>query len=78
MSSQQHIDIEKNLLTSIESSLGSTLFRNLYMVVDDTSSDVLQDGELSCAYYVSSLLAKVRFNRSRSCNGIDDSRHTRE
>lgn len=51
-------DTDKNLLTAIEASIGSQLFRHLY-VRDEAGAelDVLEEGELSCAYFVSSLLA---------------------
>lgn len=44
-----------NFLNSIKASVGSNLFRNLYVKNKQTGEDidVLDDGELSCAYFVS-------------------------
>lgn len=42
----------KNFLLHFQNSIGSQLFRN-YFVED---KDVLENGDLSCAYYVSSIL----------------------
>jgi hypothetical protein len=46
----------KTLLKLIENSVGTKLFRNNYFFVDDKSKDLLRNGELSCAFYVSSIL----------------------
>ena len=43
-------------LKTIENSIGSNLFRNLYFRIGDKTVDVLQDGDLSCATYVTSIL----------------------
>lgn len=40
----------------IQNSLGTTMFRNVYALVNGKKKDILEDGELSCAYYVSSIL----------------------
>ena len=47
----------KNFLASVEGAIGTSMFRHLY-VRDETNreSDVLENGKLSCAYAVSSLL----------------------
>ncbi len=51
---------QKNLENLIENSVGSTLFQHLFVANDDGSAtDVMQGGELSCAFFVSSLLAQV-------------------
>lgn len=43
-------------LTMIRSSLGTNLYRNLYALVGGMRADILKDGDLSCAFFVSSLL----------------------
>jgi len=49
-------DKRKTLLKLIENSIGSRLFRNNYFFVNGKSKDILKDGKLSCAFYVSSTL----------------------
>lgn len=43
----------KNFLMSIRNSIGSQLFRNY---LNEKDQDVLKNGDLSCAYFVSSIL----------------------
>lgn len=43
-------------LAMIQNSIGAHMFRNLWAKVDGERKDVLQDGKLSCAVYVSSVL----------------------
>ncbi len=43
----------KNLLLSVKNSTGSQLFRSYF---DQEGNDVLKNGDLSCAYYISSIL----------------------
>ena len=40
----------------IKNSQGSPMFRRLYVLENNQKSDILKNGELSCAYYVSSIL----------------------
>ncbi len=40
----------------IENSTGSNLFRNFYIKKSGKKEDVMKDGELSCAFFVSSIL----------------------
>ena len=49
-------DKRKTLFKLIENSIGTKLFRNNYFFVDGKSKDLLRNGELSCAFYVSSIL----------------------
>jgi len=51
-------DKRKTLFKLIENSIGSKLFRNNYYFIDSKlqSKDILKNGQLSCAFYVSSLL----------------------
>ena len=47
----------KTYLTMIENSVGSKMFRTLYMTDDHgKTKDVLRKGDISCAVYVSSIL----------------------
>lgn len=48
-------------LTVIKNSIGSKLFRNFYAKVDGKKADIMRNGELSCAFYVSSVLSLFRF-----------------
>lgn len=43
-------------LSMIRNSVGATLFRNNYALVDGEQTDILKNGELSCAFFVSFLL----------------------
>ena len=45
----------------IENSQGSYLFKNLYADVDGVKKDILKDGWLSCAFYVSSILTLFKY-----------------
>jgi predicted nucleic acid-binding Zn finger protein len=40
----------------IKNSVGSNLFRNAFFIVGGKKKDILRDGDLSCAIYVSSVL----------------------
>jgi hypothetical protein len=40
----------------IKNSVGSKLFRNSFFLIDGKKQDVLRNGDLSCAIYVSSIL----------------------
>lgn len=48
----------KNYLTMIENSIGTNMFRNFYVHFKDSGieKDVMDDGDKSCAAYVSSIL----------------------
>jgi hypothetical protein len=50
-------NMPKSYLAAIKNSTGSQTWRNFYANIDDIEQDVLRDGELSCAYFVSSILA---------------------
>lgn len=43
-------------LQVIRNSVGSNLFRNCYALVNGEKRDITRDGDLSCAFFVSSLL----------------------
>lgn len=48
--------IPETYLAVIKNSVGSNLFRNLYAKVNGKRTDITRNGELSCAFYVSSVL----------------------
>ncbi|PIS32168.1 hypothetical protein COT40_01450 [Candidatus Peregrinibacteria bacterium CG08_land_8_20_14_0_20_41_10] len=43
-------------LQMVKNSVGSSLFRSSYFEIDGKKVDLLQNGELSCAFFVSNLL----------------------
>ncbi len=47
---------KENYLTFVKNSVGANTYRNLYARVDGKKKDILKDGELSCAFFVSSVL----------------------
>jgi len=47
---------KKSLKALIQNSLGSKFFRSIYFNVDGKSKDILENGNLSCAFYVSIIL----------------------
>ncbi len=48
--------LSESYLVMIRNSIGTSMFRNLYAKVDGKRKDVLDDGVLSCAFFVSSVL----------------------
>jgi len=48
--------IYKNYLSFIKGSENSRMFRHVYVLNNGEEKDLLKDGELSCAYYVSCIL----------------------
>ena len=55
---------KKSYFEMIERSIGSPLFRNLYACVGDTEKDILENGNVSCAYYVSCILLIFKLIRA--------------
>ena len=49
-------DNKATYLAMIRASVGSTIFRHLYGKVGSKKTDLLRDGDLSCAFFVSSIL----------------------
>ena len=47
-----------------KASVGSPLFRNLYCTVNGEKQDILRDGDLSCAFFVSSILLPFRLPKN--------------
>lgn len=58
MSSQftVEVDLLKSYLKMIQNSIGSNMFRNLYAKVNGKERDILDNGSLSCAFFVSNIL----------------------
>lgn len=50
------LDLLRSYLTLIDNSVGSLMFKNQYFFINGESTDVLEDGDLSCAAYVSGIL----------------------
>lgn len=48
--------VKDSYLHMVRQSIGSTMFRNLYAQINGESQDILKDGDLSCAYFVSTIL----------------------
>lgn len=53
--------IPETYIAVIKNSVGSNLFRSLYAKVNGKRTDILRNGELSCAFYVSSILLLFKF-----------------
>jgi len=48
-------------LAVIENSVGSYMFKNLFIEIDGVKKDATEDGWLSCAFYVSSILSIFKY-----------------
>ena len=48
--------ISDTYLAVIKNSIGSKMFRNSYVKIDGKKIDILKNGDVSCAFYVSSIL----------------------
>lgn len=51
---------KESLLAMIENSVGSNLFRSLYVEKDEGVIDILENGEVSCANFVSTILHRFQ------------------
>lgn len=49
--------LRESLLSVIEGSIGTSMFRTLYRATDDGPDDVIDDGDLGCAFYASGILS---------------------
>ncbi len=56
MEPKPELDVYRSYLAMIENSVDAKLFKNLYFRIGEKSIDVLEDGDLSCAMYVSTML----------------------
>ena len=59
--------IRETYLAVIQNSLGSNTFRNYFALVNNEKQDILRDGELSCAFFVSSLLLIFGLTKESHC-----------
>lgn len=50
------LDVYRSYLAMIENSVGANVFRSLYYTIDRAPLDVLEDGDLSCAMFVTNIL----------------------
>lgn len=48
--------LKESYLTVIKNSAGTKLFQNFYLKINNRKQDILKNGELSCAFFVSSIL----------------------
>ncbi len=53
---QFQIQTYQNYLAMIKGSKNSQMFRKLFVLKNDQTKDVLQNGQLACAYYLSCIL----------------------
>src|SRR3989344_1417424 len=48
-------------IAMIENSVGSFMFKNIYVNVEEAKKDATEDGRLSCAFYVSAILYMTKY-----------------
>jgi len=56
MASKKNPMFFKNYMTMIQNSVGSEIFKNYFVRVENKEKDILENGRLSCAVVVSSVL----------------------
>jgi hypothetical protein len=52
----RRILLYESYLRMIENSVGTKMFRNLYLEKNNKKTDITEDGDLSCAFFVSNVL----------------------
>ena len=64
--------LNETLLSVVRESVGSNMFRHLYAVTGGEKKDILDDGDLACAFYVSSILSMFGLLESQhaTVNGL--------
>lgn len=62
--------IKDTYLAIIKNSLGSKIFQNFYAEVEGKKQDIMKGGELSCAFFVSSIT--TLFDLSKKVHGTVD------
>lgn len=71
MKAQKVVILQKeSYLAMIHNSVGTNLFRNLYALVNGKRADIMRNGDLSCAYFVSFVLKG--FSLIKSVHGTVD------
>ena len=53
--------IKDNYIQLIKNSVDTKMFRNIFVEVDGVKKDITENGNLSCAYFVSSVLYIFKF-----------------
>ena len=63
----------KNYMTLTKASVGSKIFKNLYFKKKNKNVDILKNGDLSCAFFVSSILKIFNLvnNIHTTVNGLE-------
>lgn len=56
LKTSKKINIKLTLINTLKKAEGSLIFRNLYLIKNNRSIDVLNNGRLSCAVFASSIL----------------------
>ena len=56
--------IFETYLTVVKNSVGARSFRNFYAKINGKKKDIMRNGELSCAFYASSILVLFKFIRT--------------
>lgn len=56
MKNQHKFLLKDSYLSVIKNSIGSKIFRNSFTIIDGQKKDLLKNGKLSCAFFVSSIL----------------------
>ena len=56
MNKKPAFELKKNLVAIVNSSVGSRMFRKCNFKIKGKSIEVLDDGDLACAFYVSTIL----------------------
>lgn len=51
------LDLKASFLAMVNNSVGTEMFRNLYRETPDGPDDVINDGDLACAFSISALLS---------------------
>ena len=52
--------IFETYIAAIKNSIGTNLFRNFYVKINGDKKDIMKNGELSCAFFVSSIMVMFR------------------
>jgi hypothetical protein len=64
-SQKPKLDTYDSYLAAVENSVDSNFYRNLYFRIDGKSLDVLDDGDLSCAVFVTTVLYLFQLVKER-------------
>lgn len=56
--------IYDSYMAMIKNSVGTKMFRNFYIKINNKKTDIMEDGNLSCAYFTSSVLHQFQLIKS--------------